>query len=363
MVIGIACSPSASPSTSSPTATPTVATSPVRSPTAGATVAAPTATPTAAPRGPQYGIAGVIARNFPNSSQGDWEALYTSLSATGDLLGVYTNWSDSDATKGEVPRAVATHFELGKRYNFTPLTGIGAHRDVGAGVEQTVKWTDPADRAKFQQTLVAIAQQYKPAYLFVGNEVNRTFDRDPAAFAGYVEAYLAAYDAIKAVSPNTLVFPVFQYELLLGKAFLMGGSETRKPQWDLLARFGTKMDAIGLTTYPYLDYGLPANVPDNYYTQIATHTKVPVIFTEIGWPSAALPKAPSSEHGGTPQEQEAFVRRFFTLTADVQVKAALWFCPNDIVNVFPDFGSIALRQVDGTPKPALAAWGERAAKR
>ena len=128
----------------------------------------------------------------------------------------------------------------------------------------------------------------------------------------------------------------------------------------MLDRFGDRLDVAAFTTYPFLDYASPADIPEDYYAEIATHTPRPITFTEIGWPSAPLVTALDSEHGGTPDEQSAFVRRFFQLTADTDLVVALWAFPHDLGAGSHNaaMGSLSLRHNDGTPKPALTAWQE-----
>lgn len=307
------------------------------------------------------GVAGLIPRNFPNPSDADWLNLYETLRETGELLGVYTNWTDSPETAGEVPVVVHTAFGLAPRYGFTPLVGLGFYRETpDGGLAPTISWDDPNDAGKFKQTAVAIAQQYQPEYLALGGEVNRYHEHDPVGFDKFVTVYAEAYDAIKANSPQTLVFPVFQLEMAKGDAYPAGGSEARQPQWELLARFGERLNLAAFTTYPFLDHGSPADLPEDYYAEIATHTSRPIAFTEIGWPSAPLATDPGSAYGGSPDEQVALVHRFFQLTADTDLVLVLWAFPHDLGSgsFNTAMGSLSLRHNDGTPKPALTIWQE-----
>jgi hypothetical protein len=310
----------------------------------------------------EMGVAGLIPRNFPNPSAGDWLNLYETLPETGELLGVYTNWADSPETAGEIPEVVSTVFGFAQRYGFTPLVALGFHRDVPeGGLEPTLSWTNPDDRGQFRQVAVAIARQYRPKHLALGVEVNRYYEYDPAGFDDFVAAYAETYDAIKAVSPQTLVFPIFQLEITKGGGYLTG--QAHQPQWDLLDRFGERLDLAAFTTYPFFDYPSPADLPEDYYAEIAAHTTRPLAFTEIGWPSAPLAPAPDSEYGGSEEEQAAFVHRFFELTSDENLAVAMWAFPHDLGEGSASliaFASVSLRHNDGTPKPALAAWQEQA---
>jgi hypothetical protein len=309
----------------------------------------------------KLGVAGLVPRNFPNSADADWLNLYETLHETGELLGVYTNWTDSPETAGEIPGVVNVAFGLAPRYGFTPLVGLGLYRESSdGGMEPTIAWDDPEDVNKFKQVAVAIAQQHQPVYLALGGEVNRYYEHDPAGFEHFVAVYAEVYDAVKSASPETLVFPVFQLEMTKGGAYLAGGSETRQPQWELLDRFGTRLDLAAFTTYPFLDYGSPADIPEDYYAEIVAHTSRPIALTEIGWPSAPLATDPGSAYGGSPEEQAAFVHRFFQLTADTDLALALWAFPHDLGSSSPNVAmdAVSLRHNDGTPKPALAVWQE-----
>ncbi|MFN2271064.1 MAG: hypothetical protein ACK2US_09525 [Anaerolineae bacterium] len=313
----------------------------------------------------KMGVAGLVPRNFPNSADADWLNLYETLHETGELLGVYTNWADSPEAAGEIPNVVDVAFGLAPRYGFTLLVGLGLYRESpSGGLEPTIAWDDPSDVEKFKQVAVAIAHQYQPEYLALGGEVNRYYEHDPAGFERFITVYAEVYDAVKAASPKTLVFTVFQLEMTKGGAYLTGGSEARQTQWELLDRFSARLDLAAFTTYPFLDYGSPADIPEDYYAEIAAHTSLPVAFTEIGWPSAPLATDPTSAYGGSPEEQAAFVQRFFQLTADIDLALALWSFPHDLGSASPNIAmdAISLRHNDGTPKPALAVWQEMANK-
>jgi hypothetical protein len=247
----------------------------------------------------------------------------------------------------------------GAKYRFGPLVvGLGVAQDAaGGGVKSTVDWSG-AQRDRFLAAVTAVARDQKPEYLALGVESNRLWMSDPAAFDGFVKGYADAYDAIKKVSPATKVFTIFQLELMRGDAYLMTGKPSTPPQWDLLARFKDKLDLVGYTTYPYLAYANPADIPNDYYADAARRSPAPIALTEIGWPSADLGGAAAgSPFGGTPEEQVTFVSRFFALTATVKPALALWSFPNDLGAGGPTtFASLSLRQNDGTAKPALAAW-------
>ena len=310
---------------------------------------------------PRYGVAGLIPAHYPSASADDWTAMYRSVGDTGGLLGVYTNWADPKGIEGAIPGVVKAAFATGTTYGFMPVVGLGFARDVsGGGVASTVDWSNAAQVSHAVEAAVAVARTYRPGFLGLGIEVNRLYESDPAGFDAFVAGYEQMYDQVKAASPGTLVFPVFQLEMTRGKAYLMGGK--RNPEWDLLARFADRMDAAAFTTYPFFDAQSPADLPDDYFSVITAHTDKPIVFTEIGWPSAPLANAPKSGYGGTPEEQSAFVSRFFELTGGLDVRAALWSFPDDLNADYPNTAmrNLSLRTNDGTAKPALTAWQQGA---
>ena len=84
--------------------------------------------------------------------------------------------------------------------------------------------------------------------------------------------YNDVYDAVKAESPQTKIFPNFQLEKMkptkgrtLGEA-----NDPSKSEWDLLDRF-PKMDLAAFTTYPGLIYRSPSEIPADYYSEIQQH--------------------------------------------------------------------------------------------
>ncbi|MBA4379715.1 MAG: hypothetical protein C0393_03365, partial [Anaerolinea sp.] len=217
---------------------------------------------------------------------------------------------------------------------------------------------DAGDRAKFQQVAVEIASRYSPQFLALGVEVNSYYKRDPSDFDNFVSLYAETYDAVKAVSPETKVFTIFQYEMLRGGQFFSGDGQN-PTQWDLLERFEGHLDLAAFTTYPFLLYASPSDLPADYYTEITEHTSLPVTFTEVGWPSEPLKPAPYSPFGGSQDEQAAFVRRFFELANGLDLSLALWSFPHDPAGqINPAFLSISLRHNNGASKPALAVWQE-----
>jgi len=315
------------------------------------------ATATAPPRsGTTYGVAGLIRPNGMGTKASDFDAMYRSFARTGGAVGVYTNWSDSAADEGAPPRVIAAAAAAAKQYGFGPLViALGIARDAAPGVVSAVDWSG-TQRDRFIAAVAAVARDQRPPYLALGVEVNRLWASDRAAWDGFVKGYAAAYDAIKAASPATKVFTIFQLELMKGHALRWTGRDD-PPQWALLDAFAGRLDLVGFTTYPFLQYARPADVPADYYDEALDRAKLPVAFTEIGWPSDRPASVPFG-YDASPDAQAAFVERFFALVrpSDRRVAIALWSFPFEVGTQLGLFDSVALRTADGVAKPALAAW-------
>lgn len=145
---------------------------------------------------------------------------------------------------------------------------------------------DPAWRAAYKEAALKIARISHPAYLSLGNEVNRWYEgcgageSDPNGFQHYVSLYEAIYNAVKVVSPETKVFCTFAREIV---------SEHRPADLEVLRMFDpSKMDLLALTSYPYAVQGIrfPADIPPDYYSQALVYLPgVPLALIEMGWPS------------------------------------------------------------------------------
>ena len=126
-----------------------------------------------------------------------------------------------------------------------------ADRGHLAGLPDSLAGRDFSDkdvRASFIAYAKYLALNYKPAYMALGVEVDLYYARrGDAAFRNFVSVYFEAYDAVKEVSPNTLVFPTFQYENVLG---ILNRGAPSQPAWSLVDRFQPKLDLLAVSTFP-----------------------------------------------------------------------------------------------------------------
>ncbi|MGC8798513.1 MAG: hypothetical protein ACP5PK_07635 [candidate division WOR-3 bacterium] len=223
---------------------------------------------------------------------------------------------------------------------------------IGSGVTlvtppgmENATLSDPAWRAAYQQAALDVVRAIRPAYLSLGNEVNRWYEKygedGPNGFKNYVTLYNEIYDAVKKLSPETSVFCVFAREIV---------SENREANLDVLRLFdASKMDLLVFTSYPYATGKTsPAMIPDDYYLKAANYMPgKPFGFSEIAW--AALDAL-----GGEPAQADFIIQVIGRLTRDRGINLQLlgWAWLHDL----NENDAVGLIKYDGTEKLGYETW-------
>jgi hypothetical protein len=287
-----------------------------------------------------YGVA-LSARS--NSAE-DFESFFDLAADAGSVLLHNGDWAQLDPESG----AFAVTMIVGGERGLVPAIGISAN-----DFKTLIRPLDDTTRADYLSRLEEFLRVHQPRYLGIGNEVNTVATDNPGEYETLVDLFADAAAVVEATSPETMVYPVFQYEWLIGRRDGIFGGENRPEddQWSLLSGF-PDAEAIGITTYPGLVFSDPDEIPADYYSAIADHTGLPVVFTEMGWQSGGGPPG----YEGSDEQQARFIARFDDLTADIDVLVAIWpFVFDTQVDIVP-FNSMGLRRSDGTPRPAWATW-------
>lgn len=315
---------------------------------------------------------GVSPNNFPSSSTTeDFTNFYCflgSLNNGGVLAG--ESWRDdkfgvSDGG-GAIPEIFTQYRRLGATYGFEPIYIVGWDANGTLLLNQPApgntdnSWSNTESTAKFQQMLVTFAETLKPRYLFIGNEVNLY---DGSDYLQWVAFYEGAYDAIKAVSPNTNVGTIFQYEDLSGNTAL--SQPNHSADWEKLTRFDLdKLDVIGITLYPFFQYATAASVPADYLQPLIDRVgNKPIAITETGWPSDNLFGASQTPPWETsPTAQVVYSQALDGVIDGLNVPVLSWLYVHPLnlggaaTNTTKIFTSIALYDSTNVKLPIYDVW-------
>ncbi len=217
---------------------------------------------------------------------------------------------------------------------------------------QLLRPLNSTNEQNYLDITAAFVRQYRPAYLGLGIEVNVLYEKNPESFRSFVTFYSQVYDEVKSLSPSTQVFTVFQLEKMNGlNGGLYGGvNDPGSAEWQLLSQF-PKDDVLGFTTYPGLVYHNSSEIPQDYYSRIASHSGKPVGFTEVGWQSGSV----AGGWNNSEARQAGFVARFFALTRGLDKAFVVWSFLYDQRAIVP-FNTMGLFSVNGTVKQAWSAW-------
>ncbi|MBN1539883.1 MAG: tandem-95 repeat protein, partial [Candidatus Thermoplasmatota archaeon] len=208
--------------------------------------------------------------------------------------------------------------------------------------------SSPEWRSLYIQAAKDVVNASSPLYLSLGNEVNRWLERygsedgAPNSFMEYVSLYHEAYDAVKKISPDTMVFCTFSREIV---------SEGRESDMRFIELFDPeRLDMLVLTSYPYSLMGIDRveELPDDYYSSVFNHiSRRPFGLSEVAWTS-------NMSFGGQP-EQAAFVRNLtgrLTIDQGIDLELLGW-------NWLHDLGpgdETGLIDETGVEKLALEVW-------
>jgi hypothetical protein len=222
-------------------------------------------------------------------------------------------------------------------------------------VDPEVGFGDERLRSAFVGYATYVAANYKPAYMALGIEINMLYDRAPEQFDAFVSLYAEAYDAVKQQSPGTRVFPTFQLEDLEG-----GFGTIHPPQWEVLDFFRAKMDALAISTYPFLaDVRSTADIRADYYSQLRQRFEGEILIAETGYASAPVE---GRVNVGTEEDQKAFLERILGDAEENGFAAVVWlaaldpgFVSQGATAVFTDIG---LRKSEGRTNLAWGVWEE-----
>jgi exo-beta-1,3-glucanase (GH17 family) len=301
--------------------------------------------------GLRYGIAGYTPANGPDAGVEDGRQYWVDISRYSDIYGVHVDWQ-------ELTLVHVANAQLATK----PLV-------VVLGFQTPDEWETSVEG--FIQVASQMLTDYPQIeYLGIGNEVNVLQKKYPENFAHFVAAYQQIYSNLRENFPKVKMSPTFQYEEMVGRAYLVTGKVETDSQLSLLEQFEPMMDMVAITTYPYFAYQDPENIPLDYFTQISEYTTKPIVITETGW-MARKAYAPPLEglqaegYTGSESEQDRYLEKLIYMSELVNIDVVNWAFLNDIgpwknggaaaIGV-ELFDSIALHDNEGRAKVVWERW-------
>lgn len=264
----------------------------------------------------------------------------------GNALVWYGDWKEFEYARG-FPTLLVEQSYLNR---LTAVIEVTTFEQTGGKLLRSL---DSKTQQKYVAGAAGFASQYRPPYLGLGVDTDALYSRSPADFNNFVKLFDRTCDAVKAVSPETKIFTVFQLEKMKGlNGGLYGGTnDPSKNLWFLLDKF-PKADLIAFNSYPGMIYKSPSEIPADYFTSVRAHTAKPLAISGTGWQSAqAVDGWPGSE-----ALQAEYARAFPGLTSDLDAEFTAWSYLYDPTALAAPFNSMGLLRSDGSPRPAWQAW-------
>ena len=290
----------------------------------------------------ERGLKGVSlsARNYTGEGLIDF---FGKASESNDLI----TWVGDWAQLGDTESAPHLVYNMRPLYDYEAMA-IAVYIDQGSGT--ILRPLDEATKQMYLETAISFASTYKPRYMGFGVEMNVVKKTNPEAYDTFKDFYPLVYAAVKEVSPDTLVFPVWQLEQMKGlDGGLFGGvNDPEQAQWELLNDF--ESDLAAFTLYPCLIYGAPSDIPDDYLAEITEYTELPIVFTEMGWFREGVTGWESS-----PEEQASFIDWYFEISEPLDPVFTIWSFYYD-QGTFVPFSTMGLVDVNMTETNGLEAW-------
>lgn len=247
--------------------------------------------------------------------------------------------------------------KLGLAFVLDLTNGLERREEAAALVAAGRSLAEPAVQALAVRYALAVEAMLKPAWLGLAAETNLIRIAAPPKVYRAVKGTAGAIQAaLVQATARSLRFVSVQAEVAWGR---LGGTGRYAGIAQDLADFPFTA-ALGISSYPYLGFGDPSDLPRDYYARIKGTSGLPVIVTEGGWTSGSQGTLKSS-----PEKQARYITRQAQLLEAAQAIGwfQLQFADFDLKS-FPGphpanlalFAGIGLADADLHPKPALATW-------
>ncbi len=241
-----------------------------------------------------------------------------------------------------------------------PQNGLDRTSDAAELVAAGRSIAEPEIQALYRRFVVVMDSVLNPEHLGLALETNLIRDAAPASiYNGVKQAAMDVAAEINTRDPGVKISISVQVDHAWGK--LAGGPYTGIAQDFTDFPF---IEELGLSSYPYFAWGVPADIPVNYYSKLVEGRNMPVFISEGGWSSESVTSGPVT-FVSSPAEQRDYILHHHALLNTVNATAyfQLTFTDIDLTGLPPGisdniryFAFIGLVDEELQPKPALSAW-------
>jgi len=239
-----------------------------------------------------------------------------------------------------------------------PANGLDRSSDAAALVARGKSITQQDIQQVYRRFVVVMDSVLHPDHLGLALETNLIrLESAPALYQGVVQAANGAAADVRAIDPHVPLSVSVQAEVAWGK--VSGGSYIGVEQDFKDLPF---IQELGISSYPYISFSTPADIPTDYYARLAGSHAVPVFVSEGGWTSVSLGQYVIQS---SPALQAAYIRWQGQLLAQAKgiglfqltftdLDLAGWPA-SDSAGLIP-FAFLGVVDSNFTAKPALAVW-------
>jgi hypothetical protein len=240
-----------------------------------------------------------------------------------------------------------------------PENGLARQKDSDPLIAVGKSIAQPNVQQVYARFVVVMDSILHPDHLGLALETNLVRLAAPdSIYQGVKQAANAAAAQVRAIDPKTTLSVSVQAEVAWGR---LGGSTAYAGVATDYTDFPF-IQELGISSYPYLGFNNPTDIPLNYYSQLTAGHMTPVFVSEGGWTSANI-NAFSVQ--STPAQQQAYLRRQAQLLSQANAIGLFQLTFTDLsLSAWPATDSAGLvpfaflGMVDSNfiPKPALATW-------
>jgi hypothetical protein len=243
-----------------------------------------------------------------------------------------------------------------------PENGLARQKDSDPLVARGKSIAQPNIQQVYERFVVVMDSILHPDHLGLALETNLIRLAAPdSIYQGVKQAATAAAAWVRTIDTHTPLSVSVQAEVAWGRIGATSASSTYIGIATDYTDFPF-IQELGISSYPYLTYTNPSDMPSNYYAQLAAGHMTPVFVSEGGWTSMNLT---AQNVQSSPAQQQAYIRRQAQLLSNANaiglfqltftdLSLSSW-PPTDSAELVP-FAFLGMVDSNFIPKPALTTW-------